>query len=105
MAGPIRFFVNVRKFFHKLGIDSSQMNSKWGLNWKNLLFLYSQIQIFVLTIAFCLYDAKTMFDYGCCAYISISELACFFYYSLQLLEIAYILEWIKKVDGLIGKSM
>lgn len=104
MAGPIRLFVSFRRFYQMLGIDPSQVNPKWGLNWKNLFFLYSLAQMFVLTMAFCLCEAKTIFDYGSSAFIGITVLACFIAYLLQYFEMVNTLNWINKIDELIEKS-
>lgn len=104
MAGPVRLFVNVQRFFHISGIVPPQINSKWRLNWKNYLILYSLMQMFIATMAFCIFEAKTLFDYSSCAFICSTELACFIAYLLQSFGIVNILNWIQSFDELIETS-
>lgn len=102
----IRLFVSVRKFYHMLALDPSHRNLKWKwqLNGKNLFIFYLQLQMFISTIAFGLYEAKTVFEYGTSAFVSVSELGSFICYLLQLLKIANILDLFSKMDKLIEKS-
>lgn len=61
--------------------------------------------MFISTMAFGLYEAKTLFDYGSCAFVCITELSCLHEYLLHYFAIVDLLDWIKKIDDLIEKSM
>lgn len=104
MAGTIRLFVRVRKIYYVLGLDPSQMDTKWCLNGKNLIVLFLLIQMFISTMAFGLCEATTLFEYGSCAFICISELACCLAYLTKRFIIVELLNWIKRVDELIENS-
>lgn len=102
---PIRLFASLRKFHYMLGIDPTQMDSKWRLNARNFIILYALIQMFISAMAFGLYEAKTLVDYCSCAFVCITELACLHEYLLHYFGIVDLLDWIKKIDDLIEKSM
>lgn len=101
MAGSVQLFLTIRRFYYMLGIDLSQVNQKWGLNWRNVVFLYTITQMFVSTAAYCIYEANTLYEYGCCTYICVTEVAVFITYLLQKLKMVKRYEWIAKFEGLI----
>lgn len=104
MAGPIRLFVSVRKFVYALGLDPSQADSLWHLNERNVIVLFLLMQMFITTMAFGLCEAKTLFEYGSCTFVCISEIGCCLICLTTRLIIADLWNWIKKVDVLIEKS-
>lgn len=60
--------------------------------------------MFALTMAFGIYEAKTLIDYGGCAYICVTELTVIIAYLLQYVKIMNIFELRNVVDDLIEKS-
>lgn len=109
MADPIqiptiRLFVCVRRFYQIMGIDPSQWNSKWLLNRKIAFVVYLQMQMFISTMAFGLYEAQTLFEYGCCTFVCNSEVGCTIAYILQYFENVNLFDWIGKINELIEKS-
>lgn len=79
MAGEIKLFQNVQKLYGTLGIhppnQSYQANS---LNRRNLFFLSSSSVTFASSIAYLLFEARTISDYGvpfCVSVIIFSGLA------------------------------
>lgn len=104
MAGPIRFFLSVQRFYQMLGIcPSLQMEQKWNFTWKNIFHLCLFVQIFISSMLICIFRATTMFEYCTNIYVCITESVCIFYYSHQMFKIANIFNFFKHVDELIEK--
>lgn len=103
MADPFRLFVNVRKFHRILGLDPRQTNPQWILNWRNVLICYALAQMYISLMAFCIFEAQTLFEYGCAIYVGITELACIFAYIFQYISMAHTLDWIEKLEKFMEK--
>lgn len=99
---PIRFFVSAQELYGLLGIcQTPQIESKWTFNRKNVFIVYLFVQMFLSAMAFCLFDAKTIFDYCINVYVSITVFGCIFTYSPQIIGKANIFTFIHKIDELI----
>lgn len=106
MADPshIRFFVRAQKFYQMLGIcPSYRMEHKWNFNSKNIFILYLCVQMFISSMASCIFEVDTLFDYCANIYVCLTELANIFSYSLQICEIVNISNFIHQIDEFIGK--
>lgn len=73
MTGSIKLFQHIQKFHQIVGIHSSQSNQKqWSAILGKTIFLISSAQLTFTIVAFLLFDAKSMFDYGLAFYILIA---------------------------------
>lgn len=109
MASSIDLFVTVRKFHHTLGIlrplKTNHQTSHWSMfNAKTLFFSFCHMRMSISSIAFCIFQAKSSFEYGFTIYVFLSELACMFYFSLQIWKIDDILTLITNFEDFIKKS-
>lgn len=107
MAGPptrIRFFVNAQQYYRMLGLyPSQQLDQKCHANWKNILCLYLHLQMLISPMAFCFFEAKTMFEYCFNIYVFITESTTIFLYAHQMFQIVNILNFIQSIEKLIEK--
>lgn len=61
------------------------------------------VQAFVSTTAFCLFDGKTVSDYGYSFYTSVTVLFNTGYFLVNIWKIETILVLIERIEGFIGK--
>lgn len=99
MAGEIKLFLTIQKFYKTMGLNihSTQLcQSKCLPSAKRLLLLISSAQLLVSSAAFLLFEAKTTIEYAISFYISITILSV-------MVDITTVLWKIKKIVELIGK--
>lgn len=108
MASSIRIFVTVRKFYRTLGILrplGTQQTAHWSVfNAKTFFFSFCHMRMCISAIAFCIFQAKSRFEYGFTIYVFVSELACMFYYSIQIWKIDDIVTLCTNYEDFIEKS-
>lgn len=99
----MKLFQTVQKFFQLLGL-SPKSDESYSLNAKNVLVLFIQIEGFVFTAAFGIFQAKTMREYGDSFYQSVTELSA----AINLLnfigQINSLYNFIETFEGIIAKS-
>lgn len=110
MASSIVLFQNVREFYRTLGIlppqnTNDKTSARWSMfNAKTLFFSFSFLRMSISTIAFCIYQANSTFEYGVTNYVFGAELACMFYFSVQVRKIDDIIALITNYENFIEKS-
>lgn len=107
MASSIVLFSRVRKFYHTLGIlpKTNDKTRNWSIfNVKTLFYSFSFTRMSISTIAFCVFKAESKFEYGVTNYVFIAELACMFYFSIQIWKINDIIALITNYENFIEKS-
>lgn len=73
MAGSIKIFQLFRKCHQTIGIHPPQPNQKQPLiNWIKWIFVILQSQFLFAMVAFLVFDAESMFDYGLAFFLLIS---------------------------------
>lgn len=109
MASSIALFQNVREFYDTLGIlpptKTNDRTTRWPMfNAKMLFFSFSFMRMSISTIAFCIFQADSTFEYGVTNYVFMAELASMFYFSVQLWKIDDIIALIENYENFIEKS-
>lgn len=105
MASSIVLFRSVRKFYHALGILPNHQTAHWSMfNAKTLFYSFSFMRMSISTIAFCIFKANSTFEYGVTNYVFFAELACMFYFSVQIWKIEDIIILITNYEDFIKKS-
>lgn len=65
MAGRMKLFRFIQKYFRLNGIDSPDSNAICcGINWKSLTFFICEAQLFASLTAYLLIEAQSMLAYG-----------------------------------------
>lgn len=100
----IEFFQFIRTYYQTSAVYSSQANSNSSLNKHVLLILLCLVQLSICSIAFLLFDAKTIGDlaYSYCATLSI--LLVIIFLLTNAVKTSNILMLIEKYDEFIRKS-
>lgn len=99
----MKLFQTIQKLNRLLGL-SPESNQSYSLNAKNVLILYTQIQGFIYTAAFGIFQAKTMREYGDAFYQSVTELSAAINLWNFIGEINRLYNFIEKFEGIIQKS-
>lgn len=68
-------FKSLRKRWQTMGIIPPSPNQIHSFNQKNLFFLLSLTMITISTIAFLIFQAKTLIEYGSCMFLSFADLS------------------------------
>lgn len=106
MAGSIKLFLIFRKFHQFFGIDPSQSNQKlWIIDCaKIILFLINSSIFMCATVAFLLFEAKSMFDYGFVFFSLISTIDSIAFYLIFIWQSQNTFKFIEHCEGFIKKS-
>lgn len=105
MAGSIKLFQFVQDFFPMIGIYPAQQNqNKNAFNSTNAFFFIVSIELILSTIAFLVFDAKTIFACGFGFYVLPSVTVGMVIYSLMIWKFENMLELIGNCEEFIEKS-
>lgn len=104
MAGSKKLFQFVQKLFKILGIRPPQKNETLSFNSRNLFFLFCYAQLFLSMIAFFLFKAKTMLEYGSSFFMFITQFIIALFFLILMWRITNILKLIAEFEQFIEKS-
>lgn len=105
MAESIKLFQFLQKFHQIIGIYPHQSNQKQrSTNWTKIVFLISFTEFLFTTIAFLLFEAKSMFDYGLVFYLLVSLINDSATYLILIWQSKNTLKFIENCVGFIEKS-
>lgn len=104
MAGSIQLFKSVRKYFQLLGIDQSQPNGTYSLNWRIALALFWYIQHLITVLAFFISEASSVLEYGTSFYGFISMVYCVYYFLILIWQRPRIFQLIENFQQFIEQS-
>lgn len=104
MAGRIRLFRTLLEYNRTMGIYSHQSNQKWPLNSMNWIFVIAFAKLFITTLAFFLFKAKSAVEYSWSFYIFTTETTTISYYLVQIFQITNTMALIEKFEIFIQES-
>lgn len=105
MAGRIKLFQSVQKYHRTMGIVRLQPNQRWlTFNARNLIFLASFAHLFLITVGFSIFYAKTTMEYGTGYYAYISETGSTTYFLIQMWQINNFFKLIEHFQEFVEKS-
>lgn len=106
MAGIIKLFQRLKKFYHTNGliIDPSKSDQNCSFNAKNLFFLLILTISFVSVTSYFIFEAESAIERSQTFYSALAELACVFNFIFQFWKIANVLKLIDQFDRFIEKS-
>lgn len=76
----MKLFQSVQRFYGILGIVPTQYNQRCSINWRNVLALLSLGQLFISTLAFCLFRAKSIKEYADSYFTCMTGLDCIIHF-------------------------
>lgn len=103
-TSKIKLFQSIQKFLNIQGIYPLQSNQSTPYNGKNLFFLFCYVQMFISATAFCLFKAKSMYEFGLTFYASLTELQTIVYFTIILWKVDKVLKLIGNLENFIEKS-
>lgn len=107
MAGDrIKLFESTQKNFQAIGIyPTSQFNHNHSrINSKIWAFLLCLTQFFISTVAYLMFEANSMFDYGMAFFTCTATVFAFISYLILFWQIENILKYIESCERFIEKS-
>lgn len=105
MAGRIHLFRALQEYHHTVGVFSRKSNQKWPLNSTNWLFIMTVAQMIVSSLAFFLFKAKSVAEFGWTFYIFATESTTISYYLVRIYHFGSTLEFIEKFETFIHEIM
>lgn len=104
MAGQIQLFRSLHGFYREIGINLRQSNEKWSLNWRNLFVLFFLLAMTIAIVAFLLFNAKSVIEFGLGFYGCVTTICCTMNLLLLLWQSTDISKLIESSSEFIGKS-
>lgn len=106
MAGPIKIklFQSLRKYFETLGTLSPETEDNHPFNWRNTFVLFGYFQLFASVLAFTMFEATQVVEFGLNYYGYMTEVLCAFAITTQIYRMVDILELIENCEEFIEKS-
>lgn len=104
MATSFQLFQSVKANFQFLGIFKSQPSGIFALNWRIILALFWYIQHLITVLAFFIFEAKTVLDYGVSFYGFISMVYCVYYFLILIWQRPRIFQLIENFHQFIKQS-
>lgn len=105
MANSTKWLQFVREFHRAIGICPAEPNQKrTKLNTKNKIILLLSAQYMIVTIAFLVFEAKSMFDFAIGIFITICMLNTIVIYSSFLWQCENLFKLIANFERFIEKS-
>lgn len=101
MAGSIQLFQSIQKYFQTIGICPSDSSKLDSFNWRIFLALFCYAQQIASASVFFICQAKSVLDYGCSFYTSISMTYCVYYFVILIRQKPQILELIESCEAFI----
>lgn len=106
MANQIKIqtFQSLRKYFQTLGTLSPKSENRHPFNLRNTFVLFCYFQMFASVLAFTMFKATTVVEFGLNYYGYMTEVLCAFVILTQIYRMVDILELIGKCEQFMQKS-
>ena len=107
MAGTsIKLFQFIQKYYRFVGIVKPESNQiRHSFNRINWLIIFCYGQTTVSTIAFLLFETKSVLDFGTCMYYLMSEFVSGSFYLIPIWKIGKLSNFIENCEAFIETSM
>lgn len=99
----MKLFESVQKYFRTLGIHPPESSEKSTYNLLNLIVLLVLVTGSIFTMAFCLFKAITVREYGDSFYASVTEMANTVYLLSNIWKMRTIFNVITRLEDFIQK--
>lgn len=99
MAERLKLLQFIQSTYTSIGIYPPQSNqNRRSVNWRKIFMLFSLMQILILSLAFLIFEAKTVIDAGFPFFVVNTELCCTVYYLINMWKMPKILKIIKEFE-------
>lgn len=100
----MELFHSNREFWQTMGIKPPHPNQIHPFNARNLFFILSLIMVCISTLAFLVFRAEVMLEYGICVYGSLSDLTLLADILISIWQIPNIFKMIEMCEQFIEMS-
>lgn len=100
----MNFFQSIQKFYETLGVCSLLLNQTHSFNMKIFFFYFAIALVEISEIAFCLFEAASVADYGRSFYAFVIQSSVFWDFITTIWQISNNLKLIGKYEMFIAKS-
>lgn len=100
----MKLFQCTQKFFRMLGLHPPQHCQNSSFNLKNILIILLLVIGFLDAIAFLLFQAKSVKEFGDSFYVSATEWGTLVYFSIHVRKMTNVSNLIERFGGLVQKS-
>lgn len=100
----MKLFRHIRKCFKIQGVYAVQSNRKCLLNPRNLFILFFLLQMFLSSLAYFLYEAKSIGEYADTFFMIFTTVVCVIFFSIGILKMSRIHKLIGEFEEFINKS-
>lgn len=100
----MKLFQSIRKFYQEAGIQPPQPNQNYSFQWNHFFCIFFLIQLLCSTMAFILFEAKSVVEYAEAFFPSSTVVAALLNFIVCILENTNILQLIVKFEEFIEKS-
>lgn len=108
MSGSIQLFQFVRKFHQTIGIRLSQSNQNQKqssiISARAIIFFICTAQLILTTVAYLVFEAKSMLEFGFTFYMVITEVNCVVIYAIFIWQSKNTSKFIENCEVFIEKS-
>lgn len=104
MTGSVQLFQAIQNYHQTLGICQPQPNASHPINWRMLVVFFCFAEQIASATVFFLTEAKTVLDYGCSFYTSISMVYCVYYFLILIQRTPQIFQLIEHFQEFIEQS-
>lgn len=101
----MKLFQYIRDCYQTVGVYPMQSNRNSVFNSKNVFVLMCALEMFTSSLAYFLFEAKSIGEFADSFFMVLSSCVCAVYFSISIFKIAHILELIGGFEQFIEKSM
>lgn len=100
----MKLFHHIRKWFETLGVYPVQWQRKSLWNERNLFVIISLVQMFISSLAYFLYEAKSIGEYADSFFMVFTNVVCVVFFSISIFKMSSIHMLIGEFEQFIEKS-
>lgn len=105
MADKLKLLQFTREVYQDMGIyPPHSIQKQHPVNWRNVFILFSLVQIFIVSLAYLIFEAESIVDAGFPFYVINTEFSCAIYYLTNLWKMPKILKLIECFEKFIVES-
>lgn len=104
VANQTILFHSLRQLYQRLNMYSPETNRTHPFSWKIVFAVSSILILFITSVAFFLWEAETLDEYGTSFYSSVTQLSTAFYFIVVVWRMPTILNLLKNFDEFIESS-
>lgn len=100
----MKLFQSICRFYQVVGIQPPQLNQNYSFRWMHLICVFFLIQLICTTVAFILFEAKSIVEYAEAFFPASTEIANMVNFIVCIFKITNIFQLIENFEKFIEKS-